>query len=266
MLRKLLKYEIKATARIFLPLYAVLFSIALINRLISFISPLAVQAPKIISMIIYITILVGMFVITFVMMLQRFYKNLLSEEGYLMFTLPTLPWKLIVSKLFIAIMWTIASGLAAYISISIIFMDFTGISSLFTALIEFGGELYTLFGLSSFIFAAEILLMILMSLASGILILYASMAIGHLFNRHKILASIGAFIALSTITQILFILLARIFSSLHIHDILLDTTNFLNLEVTVHLGIWFAIFAIGLLATGYFVITNYILSNRLNLE
>jgi hypothetical protein len=265
MLRKLLKYETKATARIFLPLYAVLFSIALINRLISSLSPLEVQAPKIISMIIFITILVGMFVVTFVMMLQRFYKNLLSEEGYLMFTLPTLPWKLIMSKLLVAVMWTVTSGIAAYISIFIIFMNLESISFLFTALIEFVGELYALFGLSSFLFIAEILLTILMSLASGILIFYASMAIGHLFNRHKILASIGAFIALSTITQILFVLLVSILPSIP-NDILFGLTNLLNPEASMHLAVWFAILTAGILATCYFVITNYILSNRLNLE
>ncbi|NMA55206.1 MAG: hypothetical protein GX952_04665, partial [Firmicutes bacterium] len=102
MLRKLLKYEIKATARVFLPLYLILFTMAIVNKLISLIFPLGIETPKVVGMAIYSAILVGMFVATFVMILQRFYKNLLANEGYLMFTLPTVSWKLICSKLLVA--------------------------------------------------------------------------------------------------------------------------------------------------------------------
>lgn len=262
MLRKLLKYEIKATARIFLPLYAVLLSVALINRLISPFSPLKMPAPKMITMIIYIAILVGIFVVTFVMMLQRFYKNLLSEEGYLMFTLPTLPWKLIVSKLLIAILWTVASVIAAFISIFILFVDLKGISSLLTDLSFLAGKLYASFGLSAYLFLAENLLAFLMYLTASILIFYAAMAIGHIFNRHKILASIGSLIGLNIITQLILVL------SVHYlpFDILFGILDSPHHELTIHLSIWLTILVAGIIAAGYFIITNYILSHHLNLE
>ncbi len=93
MLGKLIKYEIKATARTFLPLFAALLISAGIYKLISALSAKAPQAPEIISLILYNIILVGVFVMTFVVMVQRFYKNLLSDEGYLMFTLPVKAWK-----------------------------------------------------------------------------------------------------------------------------------------------------------------------------
>ena len=92
MLSKLLKYELKATGRIFLPLFLALLLFAGINRFT--LSPDEFDAPAMISMIMYIIIMVGMFVMTFIMMIQRFYKNLLSDEGYLMLTLPVKPWNI----------------------------------------------------------------------------------------------------------------------------------------------------------------------------
>ncbi|NLP17955.1 MAG: hypothetical protein GX376_02550 [Firmicutes bacterium] len=272
MLKKLLKYDLQATLRIFLPLYAILISVAVINKLISIILPLQVQAPKIMAMIIYITIMVGMFVITFIMMLQRFYKNLLSEEGYLMFTLPTQPWKLIASKLLVAILWTAASALAAYISIFIIVFQRGNFGAFIIALKETATSLYAFLGPSMFLFIIEVLLGGVLSLAAGILLVYASMALGHLCNRHRILASVGAFIALNALTQILFFQLVRLIAaplSRNMQALLSKAGGYLSTLNGVQLfhGVmWFGLAATGILAAGYFAITNYVLSRRLNLE
>ncbi|MCW3490687.1 hypothetical protein [Dethiobacter alkaliphilus] len=261
MLSKLLKYELKATARIFLPLYLVLFSFAFINRIITSFSPQQPQTPQVISMIIYVSILVGMFVVTFVMMLQRFYKNLLSEEGYLMFTLPTKTWNHIISKLLVAMMWIIASGIAAMISILIISATRPAITEFLRVISEIPAEVFTA---SSVLFMFEMMLIGLASLASGVLIIYASIAIGHLFNQHRIIASVGAFIALSTITQILVALLAVVFRfSININN---SFETFQAVEPMIHIVMWVIILTTALPALGYFLITNYILSNRLNLE
>lgn len=265
MLRKLLKYEIKATARIFLPLYVVLLSFAIINRSIAAISILEWQAPEVISMIIYISILVGMVVVTFIMMIQRFYKNLLSEEGYLMFTLPTKPWKHITSKLLVSMMWTIASGIAALLSIFIIFSRInTGL--FIRAIISFYADFYSFFGTSSILFTLEFLLAGIISLASGVLIIYASIAVGHLFNRHRILASVGAFIALSTLTQILYVIAVFFLNVIRIPQQLYTIQDFRSIQPYIHIVMWLIIISHGLLSSGYFMVTNYILSKRLNLE
>ena len=48
----------------------------------------------------YILILSGLSMILTIYFAIRFYKNLYTDEGYLMHTLPVKPWMLIVSKLF----------------------------------------------------------------------------------------------------------------------------------------------------------------------
>lgn len=98
MLRKLLKYEFKATARTMVPLYIVLIAFSLFHLVIN---PLDVlestgntSIRTIIAMLdimLYVVLIVGLSIMTLVIMIQRFYKNLLGDEGYLMFTLPVKP-------------------------------------------------------------------------------------------------------------------------------------------------------------------------------
>lgn len=268
MLSKLLKYELKATGRIFLPLFLALLVFAGITRLIS---PIGGQGewatPAIISMVIYIIIMVGMFVMTFIMMIQRFKNNLLSDEGYLMHTLPVKPWKHIVSKLFVSILWIVASGFAALISILIIALKRGDITRIARELAYFYHQSYDYLGASIYVLSFEIFIGILATLASVILIVYASIAIGHLFNQHKMLASFAAFIALSTLSQILFSLISLIpgtafFPNMHISS----PHDFVVLQSVIQLAIAYGIAFTGFLCAAYFAVTNFILSKRLNLE
>ncbi|NMA70262.1 MAG: hypothetical protein GX958_12735 [Desulfitobacterium sp.] len=274
MLGKLMKYEIKATARLFLPIFAALLLIAVANR---FILGSGSETPTIISMAIYIFIMIGMFVMALFVTIQRFYKNLLSEEGYLMFTLPVRPWQHIISKMLIAMFWVISSTFVAIFSIFIISFRYNSwqnflqeIGNLQALIAKIGFPFYTI--------SLEIVFSMILGLMSIILILYASMAIGHLFNNHRVLASFGAFILLNILTQILTLFIGEQYSSYIFNvSIMNDTVNqeiyFGNTPLTmagfaselqtlmlVSIGITI------LFNLGYFFITNYILSKRLNLE
>jgi|GEM_PF-3878772 len=194
MLGKLLKYEIKATGRIFLPLYAVLFLFAIITRIFNpgagFNSEFqagsgAMQITGGIMMAAYVSIIVAIFVVTVVMMIQRFYKNLLSDEGYLMFTLPVRPWKHIASKLIVSVLWIVVSGIVTMLSVAVLVSTWElwkAIPDAFAKLIEMINQY---FGASGYWFGLEMLLLMLTSLVLGILLIYAAIALGHLFTRHR---------------------------------------------------------------------------------
>jgi hypothetical protein len=264
MLSKLLKYEIKATGRIFLPLFLALLIFVGITKFLSVISPEKMSTPATLSMVIYIIIMVGMFVMTCIMMIQRFYRNLLSDEGYLMLTLPVKAWEHIVTKLLVSMLWIVASGITALISILIIALqkgDFTRIIAATAAFIQ---QVYERLGSSLYLYSIELIFGILISLASTILIVYASIAIGHLFSQHKILASFGAFIVLNTVSQILFMLFGTgiaNFTNIHV-----NSNDFMGMQTVIQQVIAYGIVFTGLLSAAYFAITNYILSKRLNLE
>jgi type IV secretory pathway VirB3-like protein len=93
MLGKLLKYEFKATSRIFLPMFGALLIVAAFSRL--FMS-LSFDVPSVIGVTVSVIMIIGIIVMTFLLTIQRFNKNLLGSEGYLMFTLPVSTDRLIV--------------------------------------------------------------------------------------------------------------------------------------------------------------------------
>ena len=87
MLGKLIKYEFNANSRTFLPMYIALILVAAVNRVLR-----VTMSEANLAFGISIMLLVGLFmalgIITLVVIIQRFNKNLLGDEGYLMFTLP----------------------------------------------------------------------------------------------------------------------------------------------------------------------------------
>lgn len=149
------------------------------------------------------------------MMIQRFNKNLLS---YLMHTLPVTPWKHIVSKFLISMLWINASVIVAMISILIITYKKGLLGEIVKGLATVHNRVIDQLGASAYLLSLEIILGALISLASGILLVYASIAIGHLFSRHKTLASFGAFIVLNTLTQIFFKLVSLIPGIAHFYN------------------------------------------------
>jgi hypothetical protein len=265
MLGKLLKYETKATARIFLPLYLALLLFAGINKLISALDPQKLHTPANISMVVYIIIMAGMFVMTFTVMIQRFYKNLLSDEGYLMHTLPVKPWKHILSKLLISMLWMLASVIMAILSVLIITYKKGALTEFFLRLGTIHEQILAQLGASGYLWVFEIILGALITLASGILIIYASIAIGHLFSRHKFVGSFGAFIVLNTLSQIYFMIANLIIKANHAYHLSIyniSLYDFSNYQFLV----WYTFVVIGLQCAAYFAATNYILNKRLNLE
>ena len=88
MLRKLLKHEFRATGRIMLPLFGILL---LVSVGANFSSRGMLNSDssllRTLGTIFIMLFIVGIFavgIISFVLMINRFYKNLLQDEGYVM--------------------------------------------------------------------------------------------------------------------------------------------------------------------------------------
>ena len=100
MFGKLMKYEMKSLTRGLLPLYGAILAVAVINRVLMGISfDDRNGLPVIIAMMVYFGLCVAVGVVTIMAVVQRFYKGLLCDEGYLMHTLPVRPVELVLSKL-----------------------------------------------------------------------------------------------------------------------------------------------------------------------
>ena len=128
MLSKLLKHEFRATGRIGLPLcigmiaLSVLAAIALplLNR--ENVSGVVTTVSTIIIML----YMLGFFALTIgvlVVILERFYKSVLRDEGYLTMTLPTTLGKILSAKLICAVVWY---AVAAVICCAAVFIILAG--------------------------------------------------------------------------------------------------------------------------------------------
>ncbi|MGB4658561.1 MAG: hypothetical protein WBI07_05245 [Mobilitalea sp.] len=205
MLGKLFKHEFKATARLLLPLYLVLAVMTLMDRIVInldiFTGVLSI-IPGIISFI-YVISIIAIIVVSFVIIILRFYKNLMTDEGYLMFTLPAKSSELINSKLFASMLWTFASVIGVAASIFCLFITPERFVKLQEGFSLAFAELEVAFQGKVTILIIEFILLFLIALINSILEIYFSIAIGQLFNGHKVLGSFGAYIVISTVIQIL---------------------------------------------------------------
>jgi len=264
MLKKLLKHELKATSRYITPIFLILFLFTILNKIIlglDIFKGMFKGALKIIPGIAitgYVLSLIAIVVVTFVILVVRFYKNLTSEEGYLMFTLPVKSNQLVNSKLLIAMFWTVLSILAVILSLCILFMNEFDPGLFFGSIRKMWEEITRAFHGNAVLFVIEIIVTVILTLINSFLQIYVSIAIGQLFNGHKLIGSFGAYIGINLVLQILFTIAVAVTGvvSHSFNDIMSITTLFFPILIVVFLVI-----------NGiYYGLTNYLLTNKLNLE
>lgn len=269
MLGKLLKHEFKATGRLFIPLYITILLFSIINKFLlpiydmNNVSSPVYKIAAAISMFAYITLMVGMVLMTLVVMIQRFYKSLLGDEGYLMFTLPVHPWMHIVSKLVISMFWAVISIFVAIGSVLLTFSANIFTPEFYNGWAEMSRELERVLGGYRPLVGIESIIIILLSIASTILLVYASIALGHLFNKHKLIISFGMYVILRTVSQIIiipFMLLFSVKTAPWMEANSMPGPGFISSFLLI-IMLYFLI-----ITAGYYVLTNYILKKRLNLE
>jgi len=257
-----MKYEFMAMGRIFLPLFAALVVISLVN---SIFGAIGLSTPQTIGIVVSVFLMVGIAVITLIIILQRFWTNLLSNEGYLMMTLPVCPDKLIFSKLFTASVLSIAS--AVVVMIAILIMAITSFSfSDFAQAIRYIFSWSPFSTTQTFILAVELKMAIILSMFTNIMLLYACMSLSMVSNKHRWLVAIGAYIAITTAMQILAAIAMAIGAATGlfrgIEKFLLSFPSFGQIQL-MFLG--FMLLCAALFAAFYFT-TRYMLKNRLNLQ
>lgn len=108
MLSKLLRHEFRATGRIMLPVYALLLvscgGCTLFGSLLGrYPESTVLSVVQTVFATLFGVTTFGMLLLTLVLMVYRFYKNLMTDEGYLMFTLSVSRSQLIWSKLLVAL-------------------------------------------------------------------------------------------------------------------------------------------------------------------
>ncbi len=274
MLGKLLKYEFRDMFKVFLPVFALVIVITV--SLTSVLRMLYEFFPDNDIVMFYTALspfilLLGLFVVStavYIFPVYRFYRNLVSNEGYLMHSLPVTANSLVLSKLITAVTLNVVSYLV-YIITGIICFNII----LFEQINEISmGEFYRAFmyelpllieengmqGLiGSYIFISVV------SVFYSVLMFYFSIAVGSLF-KNKIVASILTFFIVYTVIQSITSVITFVFMFAGSNNINYATDaeiwSIINMQYII-IGIVFLILSIG-----YYISTVYIFSKKLNLE
>ena len=254
---KLLKYEWKACARTCLPLYGVELLVAFINRLLysDIGSKLLYGIPSIVMTMLYAAIMVALFVVTAVVLVQRFYKNLLGSEGYLMFTLPVSVSQHILSKAIIAVAMCFLSCLVAFLSILLLSHGINPAA-------------FSFFDLAAVPYVLEGLLWLVLCAFAAVLFIYLCIALGHLAKKHRLLMAFVWYFVLSTAVQIIGMLVlmagGNAITESMAHSIVLFWKSMGS--GAVHFVVLMLCLVSAAAAAVCFAGTRYILTHKLNLE
>ncbi len=290
MFGKLCKYEFKSIGRTLAPIYLAIIAISILNAFMG-IGSLAngyynglmsglnfgrglLSLIQSLSVIAYFGVLVAMSVLTLIVVIQRFYKGLLSDEGYLMFTLPVKPWQLIAAKGTVAFVMTMASSLVAIVSIFILVLGTAGTARVFTVLTDpqiWAAINRTIAHVSTWpLLVFEMIILVIVSGLVQLYHMYFSMALGHLASKNRVMMSVVAFIAISMLFSFIngfaMIILGNVpsFQSfIRMIDTMPDTQG---ISLVLHLTLIGSVLYNAIQLAIFFFGTERILTKRLNLE
>lgn len=289
MLKQLLKYEFKATKSLYFGLYLALALLSVVLGVTfrqehALAHSTSFQNLEVILMIVYVSVILAIAVLCFVSTVQRFYKNLLGCEGYLMHTLPVTETQLILSKLITSMVWVLCSGLVGIVCITV--MVAVGVFDPETfGMVDWESwkqlwqMLYEEIGPEFWVAMAWTILINLARLASLILCVYAACMIAHQFPKHVMVAGILAFIGLNIVeTQ-----LDKLLGTNHVNLFMDITYRVADVNVTgvsygvtpmrwltaalgTDVGYLFCFAVTAAIAAAYFFLTRWLMKHKLNLE
>jgi len=164
------------------------------------------QAVRGIIMTLY-SIAIGVIaILTFVIIILRFYRNLLGDEGYLMMTLPVTREQHILAKLFAAVIWSVCTTVLIFLSFIMILGSAGLLDQLAIGIQEILAE-----GAPLGRWVIQFILLMIIGCVSGVLMLYAAMGIGPNLLKNRVGGSILAYIIIYIASQ--FVMIGIIFGT-----------------------------------------------------
>ena len=260
MLGKLLKYEIPAMGRKLVPLYAAWAATALFLGLTTQASSSKTEFMVVISALLYTAVATAIFVMTIILIVQRYSNSLLGDEAYFNHVLPVSVSAHIGNKAISATLWIFITVLVALLTGilivigAIIVEGNVNIVEMFRDMLAIDIDWPEHLGL----YIVEVLIMLIAGVVKTIMQIYAAITIGHQAQNRTTLASIGAYILIMVFESTVGRILLPLFDKL----ITFDADSFQNFSRIAII----AIIAAAVFSVIYFFICKYLMEKRLNLN
>ncbi len=187
MLGKIIKHEFKATYKTALTM---ILSVLLVGGLVRMMDMVSFDGTiwRIIEMIMavfYLLLLIAVPVSMFVVSIARFYRTMVKDEGYLTHTLPVKKTQLINGKLITSVIWIIISIMVIPLSLLI------NVKNSIYTFRDIAELLKLVFSNSTYIMdCVMFILLIIVSIMTSLLLCYASIGMGQMFNGHRLAGSV----------------------------------------------------------------------------
>ena len=249
MLGKLLKYELKRSARKFFPLVVGYMIVALIFSLMLRYGE-SVKSPNFLVIFIVVCIAYGiavgaLFTVGFTISLTNFHKTLFTDEGYLMLTIPVKPYYHIFTKFISSVIWSAASMIVFVLSLLLIDP---------TEYLDSVGDFINALGNG---FAEEPLTSLLICLYT--LTLFAGLQI----FLYKVLVGFAIIFACNMLSS----MISNLAGDLSLWNMLfMPTSRLPDTEVAFNLRLVFMTMYQFAYILAYFLLTNFIITRKHNLQ
>lgn len=268
MLGKLMKYELRATSRTMLPLLLLTLLLSVFTRMTSAVVQSGhskfITVINTLLILAFFLALIGTAVFSVVLMVVRFRNNLMTDEGYLMFTLPVSVHQLLWSKLLVSMLWFIAVFCVDALALVLtVYEDgmFAGLPEFVRTLFDSVNREYMVNGA---LYMLELLGVLLVSMVTACLMFYAPIAIGNSFATHKTLLSVVFYFVIQTVLQI--VTLFGFSASVELVTPLLTPAILDSTIKTAHL-LFTSLFVYELVIVAIlYVLTWFMLRKKLNLQ
>ena len=275
MLGKLLKHEWKAVWKIPVLLIGILLAAAMMAGF-TFHLPIwdsewvGLPLSGVMMIITFYVAIIGVSLGITIYFAVRYYKNMFTDEGYLTNTLPVSSHQLLLSKVITMFSWDIISIIAIAASVAI----FMGMIIL--AFMEPGDGktivdgFWELFDMSIWDspymqefegFCVSMIVMVLASAFSNTMTIVASVTIGQMVRRHRILGAFGAYFAIGTVMQII--------STVILFPYMISTFDNVYVETPFPLMtvMYLIISAVSvIIGVGLYFLSEYLIRKQLELE
>ena len=281
MLKKLLKHEFRATARIFAPVFgaALILSgatwiVVRFGGILILPGGTGVGSPIFglfsgILMLLTILALFALMVAAVLVTVQRFYKNLLGDEGYLMFSLPVTPGQHIAAKLITGTVWSAAALLLMVGILTVLILSVPGAASYGLTFANLLAACRRTLGVPLGAFFAVSFCTFLVGMTNSYLLAYLSMAIGSRRQESRLFASIAAYVVLNAALMVLYLVVMAVSGAVTASLGVLQTAQaYVNslppfTVACIFMGISSCVLLIGDVI--YFFVTRTLLTKQLNL-
>lgn len=257
MLGKLLKHEWIATVRRYGLFYMVLAAATLLAAVIHAlpIDNFAFTFFEGTILVLYVISVIGVVFCSTAMAVIRFYKNTVSDEGYLTFTLPVKVEAMVFSKFLVASIWQIVTVALSALSLFLVFVpghiEMKEVTNIISLLSEEFGTLFPVF-----------FVMIFFSMMYQLLMYYLSVAVGQLFGTYKIVGAVVAYCIISfALEMVMTVIILVVFAIIGFDkmDAIMSTMDGMTKFYLISIG-WTIALGIG----EYFGVC-YLLKKKLNL-